>query len=77
MPCSPSFGHGAAENHVFDFSGVEARGACAGFADGDGGEVIGASGAESAFVGFADGGTDGTDDDGVSHKSPSDFNLTY
>ena len=59
------FGHGAAEDDVVDFLGVEAGHAVEGGANGDGREVVGARGAQRAFAGLADGGADRTDDYGV------------
>ena len=61
------FGHGAAEDDVVDFLGVEAGHAVDGGADGDGSQIVGARGAQSALAGLADGGADGTDDYGISH----------
>ena len=61
------FGSGAADDDVFDFGWVEAFGAGDGFFDGGGGEIVGASGAQGAFAGFADGGAHGTNDDGFTH----------
>jgi len=59
-----AFGHRAAENHVVNFLGVQAGDARERFLDSERGKIIGACGAERAFVGTADGGADGGDDDG-------------
>ena len=57
------FGHGAAEDDVFDLGLVELRDAGEGSVDGEGGEIVGACGAKGAARGFADGGADGGGDD--------------
>ena len=58
------FGHGAAQNDVFDLLGIEARDAVDGAANGDGGQIVGAGGVQRALIGFADGGANGTGDNG-------------
>ena len=62
-----AFGHGAAEDHVLDFLGIEARDAANRFLNGDGGEVVGARGAQRALARFPDRRANGTYDDGFSH----------
>ncbi len=62
-----AFGHGAAEDEVVDLGGLEAGGAAEEFADDEGGEVVGADGAEFAARGASDGGAGGGDDEGVGH----------
>ena len=49
------FGHGAAEDHVVNFFGIEVWNAVERTAYGDGGEVVGAGGMEGALAGLADG----------------------
>ena len=53
------FGHGAAEDHVFDLFGIELRHPLERALDGVGREIIGPGGAEGSFVGFADRGSNG------------------
>src|SRR5580658_1161886 len=53
------FGHGAAEDNVFNFFGVKLRHAVKSGLDGDGGQFIGARGTERAFIRSAYGSTDG------------------
>src|SRR5712692_8875278 len=65
-----AFGHGAAENYIVDFLGVEVGGAGEGLFDGESGEIVGARSAQGAFVGAADGSADGGDDDGFGHGGP-------
>jgi len=65
-----AFGHGAAENYVIDFFGVEAGNTGERFLDGQCGEIVGARGAQGAFVGAADGSADSGDDDGFGHGGP-------
>jgi len=65
------FGHGAAEDYVVNFFGVEAGNAGEGFLNGQRGEIVGAGGAERAFIGAADGSADGGDDDGFWHGGTS------
>ena len=56
--------HGAAEDDVFDLGAVELRDAVECSVDGEGGEIVGARGAEGSARGFAYGGADcGGDDD--------------
>ena len=62
-----AFGHGAAKDHVVNFFGVEAGDASERFLDGECGEIVGARGAQGAFVGAADGSADSGDDDGLVH----------
>src|SRR6266581_4834969 len=68
-----AFGHGAAENHVVNFLGVEARDARERFLDGESGEIVGARGAERTFVGAPDGSADGRDNDGFGHGGTSEL----
>src|ERR1700692_5119556 len=56
------FGHGAAQDDVFDFFGVELGDAVERAFDGYGGQFIRTGGAQRSFVGSAYGGTDGGDD---------------
>ena len=62
------FGHGAAEDDVLNFLGIELGHALKRALDREGGEVIGTGGAQGSFVGFADRGTDGTDDYYFTHE---------
>lgn len=48
-----AFGHGAAENDVVDLFGVDGRNAGEDFFYGESGKIVGAGGAERAFVGAA------------------------
>jgi hypothetical protein len=66
-----AFGHGAAENHVVNFFGVEAGNAGKGFLDGESGEIVGARGAERSFIGAAYGSANGGDNDGFWHGGTS------
>ena len=61
------FGHGTAENYVFDLVAVELGQAGQGAFDRGGGEVVGAGGGEGSPAGLADGGSNTAGDDGVSH----------
>ena len=63
-----AFGHGAAQDHVFDLFGVEAGHALDGVANRDGGKVIGPRGMQRALEGLADWRANRTDDYGFSHK---------
>ena len=64
--------HRAAEDDVLDLLGIELGHALEGALDREGGEVIGTGGAQGSFVGFADRGSDGTDDYDFTHeKAPS------
>ena len=63
-----AFGHGAAEDDVFD-AVLGCRVAVEQGADDDGGEVVGARVAQGAARGFADGGAEAIDDDGFWHGS--------
>ena len=68
-PCSPS---GMAQPRMTSsISLVEAGDAGEGSVDGEGGEIVGARGAQGALWGFADGRADGADDNGFGHDSPS------
>src|ERR1700733_1409154 len=49
---------------LLGFGGLEAFGAADGFFDRGGGQIVGASGAQSAAAGFANGGAHGANDDG-------------
>ncbi len=62
-----AFGHGAAEDHVVDFLGVESGHAGERFLDGQRGKIVGPRGAQRALVGPADGRADGRNDDGFRH----------
>ncbi len=66
-----AFGHGAAENYVIDFFGVQARDAGERLLDGQCGEIVGAGGPQGAFIGAADRSTDSGDDDGFGHGGTS------
>jgi hypothetical protein len=70
----PSFalGHGAAEDDVFDVFGIKPRHAANRLLHGDGGKIIRPRGAQRAFKRFSNRRTDGTDDDGVSHRVTRD-----
>ena len=65
-----AFGHGAAEDDVVNFLGIEAGNARKRFLDGERGEIVGPRGAQGAFVGAAYGGADGGNDDGFWHDGP-------
>src|ERR1700688_724019 len=62
------FGHGAAEDDVFDFFGVELGDAVERAFDGAGGQFVGTGGAQRSFIGSAYGGADGGDDYYFSHE---------
>ncbi len=65
------FGHGAAEDDVFDLGAVELRDALKGAVDGEGGEIVRARGAKRAARGLAYGGADGGCDDDFFHLATS------
>ncbi len=67
-----ALGHGAAEDHVVDFLGVQARDSANRFQKGDGREVVGARGAQSALARFPDRRANGAYDDGFSHRGTCD-----
>ena len=62
-------GHGAAQDDVFDFFGIELRHAFERALDGDGGQFIGTGGAERALVGASHGRADGRSNDDFTHKN--------
>ena len=62
-----AFGHGAAEDHVLDILGVQARDAANRFQNGDGGKIIRTRGAQSALARFPDRSANSAYDDGFSH----------
>ena len=64
-----AFGHGAAEDDVLNFFGIELGEAIKRAFDGDGGQFIGASGAEGSLVGAADGSADGGNYEDFTHGS--------
>jgi hypothetical protein len=66
-----AFRHGAAQNDVVNFLGVDTGNAGERFFDGKRGKVIGARGAKRAFIGAADRSADGGDDDGFGHSRTS------
>ena len=61
------FGHGAAQDDVFDFFGVELQDAVESAFDGDGRKFIGTSGAERAFEGASHGSADRGSNDDFAH----------
>ena len=63
-------GHGAAEDDVFDFFGVKLGHALERALDGDGGQIVGTGGAQRAFEGASDRGTNGGDDYDFTHRDP-------
>ena len=66
-----AFGHGAAENHVVDFLWLETGNAGKGLFDCQPGEIVGARGAQRAFVGAAYGSADGRNNHGFRHGKTS------
>ena len=63
------FGHGAAEDDIFDFFGIELGHAVESAFDRDGRQFIGTSGAERALEGASYGSADGGGNDDFTHKS--------
>ena len=61
------FGRGAAEDHIFDFFGIDLRHALQRALDGDGGQFIGTGSAERAFEGASHGRANGGGDDDFTH----------
>ena len=65
------FGHGAAENHVFDLFGIELRHAFQRALDGHRGQIIGTRRPQGSFVSLADRRAHGTDNYDFTHVSSS------
>ncbi len=62
------FRHGATQDDVLDLFGVELGHALEGTLDRIGSEVVGTGGAQGSLVGFADRGSNGTDDYDFTHE---------
>ena len=65
-----AFGHGAAEDDVVNFFGIEARDSRKGFLDDESGEIVGAGGTQRTFVAASYRGSDGRNNDGFGHDGP-------
>src|SRR5258708_4279667 len=64
-------GHSAGQNHVVNFAWLEVGNPGERLLDGKGGEIVGARGAQRAFVSTANGSADGGDDHGFGHGGTS------